>query len=1472
MPNWKKVIVSGSDAALNSLAITSVPNVGTDTDKFLVLDSSNNVDFRTGAEVRSDIGAGTGNGTVTGTGTQNTIPKWGSGGTGLQDSQITDNGTNVEIDTAGITKIGDISAIADNGYLQINGTDFEYYAGGSRRFIVQDDDNIGITQNINHIGDSNTKIGFVANDTFAITTAGSERIRVISTGNVGIGTITPDEKLTVEGNISGSGCIQIGTGHTNSGTLSSIAGGISNTVSGNCSFIGAGCTNQISNINGVIGGGKDNCVQKCFSTIAGGGGNCTNSFYGHDFIGGGRNNSISGTFSGYKVIAGGNNNTISNSYSSYSTIGGGISNEICSNNSTIAGGNNNTICSGENHGTIGGGRDNIVDGDCSTIAGGAFNCITANAAIIAGGHLNTGSGACSFIGGGCSNSILSPSSFSGIAGGEGNYISAAYNFIGGGKNNCLTLISSSIAGGFNNTDGGNSNVHILGSDLTADKANYTFVNNLDVETNIIGSTISLTGLANQSSEATAVMINGSNVVGTRELGSNAFNSTAFTTCTGTLTGNGTSGRVPIYNGTTSFTTDSNFTYSGNKLGIDHTLTSNNTDIIENTTASTLNIGDTTGNDSVTSMNFKVYADTMISIDDDNVTVKDPIFTGLSAQNSEATAVMINGSNVVGTRELGSNAFNSTAFTTCTGTVTGVTSANTNTITIGGTAAAPTVTACTAAVANAGTNLATGDQIYDHVTTRISGLTSCTGTVDTSGTPIDNDFAKFTDANTIEGRSAAEMRSDLNVADGATACTGTVTGVTSGNTNTITIGGTAAAPTVEANTAAVANAGTNLATGDQIYDHVTTRISGLTSCTGTVTGTGTNNRVATWSGTTSLDSDADFTYDGTTLTVGCKATIGSGHTNSGNCSTIAGGINNCLTGNCSAIAGGESNKVVAGGPWGFIGGGKNNCVGIDFSSIAGGELNKLCGGSSGRCHDFIGGGCGNTVSTYYGCNVIVGGKCNSMSGYYSFNFIGTGYLHTIANGGYNTIVGGGRNCISSAGPYSNNNFIGGGFCNFTSTDGGASNAIVSGQYNSISNGYGGGNAEGASFIGAGLCNTISTYSDYNGGEQGYNIIVGGVNNALKCVTGGTTCIGCSVIVGGSRNTGSSAFTFIGGGYCNQVLGNCGFIGGGRNNSICSGETFAFIGGGCCNIVDGDFSIIGSGCLNKVITPCSVIGGGACNIMCQNCYGVIAGGFCNFLNCVTAGNGCFNTIGGGCNNRMCAQSSGAGNTIAGGRSNCICDDSDGTIGGGSNNLVCNYAGTVAGGYANKACSNYSFIGGGRSNVITATGCCSGILGGFSNCVNGHDHSFVVGCSLTTTAAATTYMNNATVACHLQVGGTTTLNSTTGRIDATNDVVAFATSDRRLKCNIKPIESALCKVIGVSGNTFDWKPLTKEEIQTIHGNSGRDVGVIAQEIESILPEAVTTRDNGYKAVNYEKIVPLLIEAIKEQQKQIDELKSKV
>ena len=99
---------------------------------------------------------------------------------------------------------------------------------------------------------------------------------------------------------------------------------------------------------------------------------------------------------------------------------------------------------------------------------------------------------------------------------------------------------------------------------------------------------------------------------------------------------------------------------------------------------------------------------------------------------------------------------------------------------------------------------------------------------------------------------------------------------------------------------------------------------------------------------------------------------------------------------------------------------------------------------------------------------------------------------------------------------------------------------------------------------------------------------------------------------------------------------------------------------------------------------------------------------------------------------------------------------------------------------------------------------------------------------------------------------------------NVTAYYTSDKRLKTNITKIENPLVKLDKINGYTFDWIP-TKD----VHSNVGRDIGVIAQEIEEVLPEITVTRDNGYKAVKYEKIVPLLIECIKEQQKQIDELR---
>jgi hypothetical protein len=114
----------------------------------------------------------------------------------------------------------------------------------------------------------------------------------------------------------------------------------------------------------------------------------------------------------------------------------------------------------------------------------------------------------------------------------------------------------------------------------------------------------------------------------------------------------------------------------------------------------------------------------------------------------------------------------------------------------------------------------------------------------------------------------------------------------------------------------------------------------------------------------------------------------------------------------------------------------------------------------------------------------------------------------------------------------------------------------------------------------------------------------------------------------------------------------------------------------------------------------------------------------------------------------------------------------------------------------------------------------------------------------------------------------NTTDGRIDASNDIVAFSSSDLRLKENIKPIENALDKVKSLTGVEFDWKP----ELKHAHGYEGHDTGVIAQEVQEVMPTAIRTNDTGYLAVRYEKLIGLLIEANKELAARVEQLESKL
>jgi hypothetical protein len=109
----------------------------------------------------------------------------------------------------------------------------------------------------------------------------------------------------------------------------------------------------------------------------------------------------------------------------------------------------------------------------------------------------------------------------------------------------------------------------------------------------------------------------------------------------------------------------------------------------------------------------------------------------------------------------------------------------------------------------------------------------------------------------------------------------------------------------------------------------------------------------------------------------------------------------------------------------------------------------------------------------------------------------------------------------------------------------------------------------------------------------------------------------------------------------------------------------------------------------------------------------------------------------------------------------------------------------------------------------------------------------------------------------------NATFGNaITAIGDVTAF--SDIKLKTNIETIKDALFKISQINGITYNRND--------IGDDNKRFAGVIAQEVELVLPEVVSENEKGIKNVAYGNIVSLLIEGIKEQQTQIEELKERI
>jgi len=182
-----------------------------------------------------------------------------------------------------------------------------------------------------------------------------------------------------------------------------------------------------------------------------------------------------------------------------------------------------------------------------------------------------------------------------------------------------------------------------------------------------------------------------------------------------------------------------------------------------------------------------------------------------------------------------------------------------------------------------------------------------------------------------------------------------------------------------------------------------------------------------------------------------------------------------------------------------------------------------------------------------------------------------------------------------------------------------------------------------------------------------------------------------------------------------------------------------------------------------------------------------------------------------------------------------------------------------------------------------------GGFSNAVSGTDYGTVSsvavsgtnitvsGSPITTTGTINISIPQAiTTTSDVQFGSFgvgTAASGTTGEIRATNNVTAFYSSDRNLKENIQDVPNALAIVTAIGSKTFDW---TDDHIAKHGGEDGyfvqkSDFGVIAQDVQSVFPQAVRTRKDGTLAVDYEKLSTLAFGAISELLKRIEVLENK-
>ena len=537
----------------------------------------------------------------------------------------------------------------------------------------------------------------------------------------------------------------------------------------------------------------------------------------------------------------------------------------------------------------------------------------------------------------------------------------------------------------------------------------------------------------------------------------------------------------------------------------------------------------------------------------------------------------------------------------------------------------------------------------------------------------------------------------------------------------------------------------------------------------------------------------------------------------------------------------------------------------------------------------------TASTYYGDGSNLTGVTASSDGDWTINndVLYTSGAWGIARAGNvlygydaSTHVNLGEACTTGTNGFSRDNAtVSGGYLNsaggdFASIGGGHTNA-ANGSYSTISGGAGNITVGSYATVSGGVINVVTgSHSTVGGGisnsvSGNHSIIGGGENNSA----GGQT----STVSGGGNNQATGSYSTIPGGYDCVASGAYSFAAGLRAKAIHYGS---FVWADANNVdfastVDNQFLIRASGGVgigttspaaeldvngNIKVSDKATIGPGHTN---TGIFSFVAGHSNTAAgNYSTAGGGAANiasadqtTVGGGGGN----TASDLGATVGGGEYSTASGHHS-TVGGGRENIAGGNYSTVAGGIANTASGNYSTIPGGRWSL--ASGSFSFAAGSRAKAV--HNGAFVWADQTNVDFSSTAedqFLIRASGGVGIGTDNPSEALHVVGNICYTGSIGAC--SDIRYKKDIKQVDAALETITQLRGVTYNWKthqfPDKKFDDQT-------HLGFIAQEIKGLLPSVVMTNNDGYMSVDYGRLTPVLVEAVKELKAENDDLKAQL